>query len=433
MEATNGKVAVRSYKARQELLEVLGFSQLGDISPNLYTKMYNIYKKYEYVFSRDIASCRKLMKSNKEIVLKSLSIELNLDNLNDDEMLLLSEAFVYIKLFKLLSNSEKSAIIPSNRLTGRSSVVDTFAFKSKLDKKFLSLVAAIRSIDSKPKAYVLTFQGDIYATQLSNLREEILAVIRYAQVNRGDFVVLRLTSGGGTVTGYGLGASLLYQLRQNNIPLIVCVDEVAASGGYMMAAMANEIVAAPFAVLGSIGVMTTIPNYSERLKREGVSFEDITAGKYKRTLVPYKPATEDDRNKVKEDLEKVFTEFKSFLTKHRPKLQIKKVATGEVWSGHTALELGLCDQLNTSDNFINLLHEAGTEVLFLKHKLKDNTLDLNNLFASLAKGLVEALVSIRSTDLRVNPLVGINIEESQTDQFRRSSMAVDSSTISQIK
>eukprot|EP00595_Chromulina_sp_UTEXLB2642_P003568 CAMPEP_0196764756 /NCGR_PEP_ID=MMETSP1095-20130614/6794_1 /TAXON_ID=96789 ORGANISM="Chromulina nebulosa, Strain UTEXLB2642" /NCGR_SAMPLE_ID=MMETSP1095 /ASSEMBLY_ACC=CAM_ASM_000446 /LENGTH=372 /DNA_ID=CAMNT_0042121119 /DNA_START=458 /DNA_END=1576 /DNA_ORIENTATION=+ len=372
------------------------------------------------------------MKTNKELVLGRLQIDLNFDDLNDEEILLLSEVFVYDELFSLLSDSEKSVIVQSKQLTGLSRVVESLAYKSGLDKDDLSVIAAITSIGSKPKAYVLTFQGDIYASQLSNLREEILAVIRFAQVDRGDVVVLRLSSGGGTVTGYGLAASLLYQLRQYNIPLVVCVDEVAASGGYMMAAMANEIVAAPFAVLGSIGVVTTMPNFSERLKREGVSVEDITAGKYKRTLVPYKPATVDDRNKVKEDLEKVFTEFKSFLIKYRPKLQVDKVATGEIWSGHRALELGLCDQLNTSDDYIHLLHEAGTEVLFVKHKIKGNTIDLDKLSASLAKGLVEAIVSIRSADL-LNPLVGINIEESQTDQLKRSSLAVDSSIISQIK
>jgi serine protease SohB len=200
--------------------------------------------------------------------------------------------------------------------------------------------------------FVLTFKGDVLATQVVRLREEITAILNLANKDRGDRVVLQLNSGGGTVTGYGLASAQLLRFKDAGLPFTICIDEVAASGGYMMASVADEIIASPFAVVGSVGVIATIPNFSERLQREGVLVEDITAGKYKRTLTPYKKSNPEDRNKMKADVENILVLFKKFLKQNRPKLNVDEIATGETWQGEDAIKLGLVDSLQTSDAYL---------------------------------------------------------------------------------
>ena len=155
-------------------------------------------------------------------------------------------------------------------------------------------------------------------------------------------------------------------LQQAKIPLVVCVDEVAASGGYLMAAVADRIIASPFAVLGSIGVILSIINYSERMSREGISVEDITAGEFKRTLTPYKTPSDADRSKVQRDIDQALQLFKSFLAAHRPALDVDRVATGEVWYGSDALAKGLVDELSTSDEYILKQYKDGAQVFSVK-------------------------------------------------------------------
>jgi signal peptide peptidase SppA len=214
-----------------------------------------------------------------------------------------------------------------------------------------------------PKVFVLTFKGDVMASQVSRLREEITAILNVCDKERGDRVVLQLNSGGGTVTGYGLASAQLQRLRDVGLPLVVCIDEVAASGGYMMASVADYIIASPFAVVGSVGVIATVPNFSERLQREGVVVEDITAGKYKRTLTPYKKPNEEDRSKMKSDIEHVLVLFKSFLKSNRPMLNVDAIATGETWQGPDALKRGLVDELRTTDSYLSDLYNSGHDVL----------------------------------------------------------------------
>lgn len=232
----------------------------------------------------------------------------------------------------------------------------------------LSKISLLPSLE-KPKIFVLTFRGDIMASQVTRLREEITALEAIANKERGDRVVIRLHSGGGTVTGYGLAANELLRIKDLGLPLDICVDEVAASGGYMMAAVADRIISSPFAVVGSVGVVSSMPNFSERLQREGVSFEEVTAGKYKRTLTPYKKANEEDRRKVKEDVEVILRQFKSFIKTNRPKLDVDKIATGETWQGEEALKIGLVDELATGEKYISQLRDQmNGEVLLLAVK-----------------------------------------------------------------
>lgn len=200
------------------------------------------------------------------------------------------------------------------------------------------------------RVYVLDFKGDIMATGVESLREEVTAIVGIAEA--GDEVVVRLESPGGAVHSYGLAASQLARLREKSIPLTICVDKVAASGGYMMACVGTQIVAAPFAVIGSIGVVASMPNVHRLLEKHGVDYQDYTAGRYKRTVTVLGAVTDEGKAKLKEQLEETHDLFKDFIHKMRPALDVEAVATGEHWYGSRAVDLGLIDKLVTSDDYL---------------------------------------------------------------------------------
>lgn len=221
---------------------------------------------------------------------------------------------------------------------------------------------------ARKRIFVLDFHGDIRASGVARLREEITAIISRATPN--DEVVVRLESPGGVVHGYGLASSQLDRIRKQNIPLTVCVDKVAASGGYMMACVADKILAAPFAVLGSIGVVAQIPNLHRLLKKHDIDVELMTAGKYKRTLTVLGENTDEGREKFQSDIEDTHELFKEFVAMHRSSIDIEAVATGEVWFGSRALSRNLADELLTSDEYlVSQLDSADIyEVAYVKKK-----------------------------------------------------------------
>lgn len=205
-------------------------------------------------------------------------------------------------------------------------------------------------VPAKKRVFVLDFYGDIKASEVESLREEISTVLTLAKPT--DEVVVKVESGGGMVHSYGLASSQLARITNKNIPLTVCVDKVAASGGYMMACVANKIVAAPFAILGSIGVVAQLPNFHKILKKNDIDYEMFTAGEYKRTVTMFGENTEKGRAKFVEELEDTHVLFKEFVSEHRPQVDVVKVATGEVWFGLRAKEVNLIDELQTSDEYL---------------------------------------------------------------------------------
>jgi len=224
--------------------------------------------------------------------------------------------------------------------------------KLKLDAKAAKAKAKHGEMASanKPRVWVIDFKGSMDAHEVASLREEITAVLTVATAQ--DQVVVRLESPGGVVHGYGLAASQLQRIREKKIPLTVAVDKVAASGGYMMACVANKIVAAPFAILGSIGVVAQIPNLNRFLKNKDIDVELHTAGQYKRTLTLLGENTEEGRQKFREELNETHLLFKDFVKEMRPTLDIDQVATGEHWYGSQAQEKGLVDEVGTSDELL---------------------------------------------------------------------------------
>ena len=217
--------------------------------------------------------------------------------------------------------------------------------------------------DGKARVYVLDFDGDIKASATESMRHEITALLTLATPK--DEVVLRLESGGGMVHSYGLASSQLARIRSAGIPLTICIDKVAASGGYMMACIGTRIISAPFAILGSIGVVAQLPNVNRLLKKHDIDFEVLTAGEYKRTLTVFGENTEKGREKFQQDLDITHELFKNFVASYRPQLQIDEVATGEVWLGMAALDKQLVDELKTSDEYLS--ERAKTAEVFHLH------------------------------------------------------------------
>jgi len=198
--------------------------------------------------------------------------------------------------------------------------------------------------------FVLTFNGDIKASAVTALREEVTALLGIATPR--DEIVVKVESGGGMVHAYGLAASQLMRIRQKHIPLTVVVDKIAASGGYMMACIGNKILAAPFAIIGSIGVIVQLPNFHRLLKDKHVDYEQITAGQFKRTLTLFGENTREGREKMHEEVEEIHQLFKNLIAENRPIVDVQKVATGEHWLGSQALSLNLVDELRTSDDYL---------------------------------------------------------------------------------
>lgn len=229
-------------------------------------------------------------------------------------------------------------------------VLDKQAFKAMQKARKLQEKNRAKGGNEAPRVFVLTFHGDIKAGALEHLRHEVTAVLELAKPT--DEVVVRLESAGGMVHAYGLAASQLVRVRDAGIPLTICIDKVAASGGYMMACIGNRIMAAPFAMLGSIGVVAQLPNFNRLLKKHDIDYEMLTAGEYKRTLTLFGENTEQGRDKFKQDLETIHRLFKRFVSDYRPALDIDQVATGEVWFGADALEQKLADELKTSDQYL---------------------------------------------------------------------------------
>ena len=241
----------------------------------------------------------------------------------------------------------------------------------------------------KKKVYVINFDGDINASQTDNLREEVTAVLQTATPQ--DEVVARVESPGGVVHGYGLAAAQLLRIRERGIPLTVCVDKVAASGGYMMACVANRIVAAPFAIVGSIGVVAQVPNFHRILKKHDVDYKEYTAGEYKRTVGVLNEITPAAEAHFQERLHDTHKLFKNFVHQFRPQIDLAKVATGDYWFGEEAKLLGLVDELKTSDDYL-LSFEKDTSIFELKYEIKESLSD--RLSGVLGKAVSRAMTQI---------------------------------------
>ena len=249
--------------------------------------------------------------------------------------------------------------------TVRRAILGKAQFKQTAKRRKAERKELDKKGSQRKRVFVIDFKGDIRATATASLREEVSAILAVA--SKDDRVLVRLENAGGTVHEHGLAASQLLRIRQKDLPLIIAVDKVAASGGYLMACVASHVIAAPFAIIGSIGVIAQLPNFNRLLEEKGVDFEQVTAGRFKRTLTMFGKNTDEGREKLREEIEDVHALFKTQITTHRPQLDVEQVATGEYWYGTRALELGLIDEIQTSDDF---LAEAAAETDLYKVSYK---------------------------------------------------------------
>ena len=307
---------------------------------------------------------------------------------------------VFIPIFILISSmrhqEDLDETLKTKNLTKRyqsmANSIKTLSLSKNEKKKLKKSLKKEKKASSKSKkkpVYVLNFEGDIDASNVANLKEEINAILQ--SETKCEEIVLNLESAGGTVIGYGLAAAQLQRIRDAGINLTACVDKIAASGGYMMACVANKIVSAPFAIIGSIGVVAAIPNFHKILKKNDIDYELHTAGEYKRTITAFGETTEEGRKKFKEDLHDIHELFKDHVGKFRPSLDISKVATGEIWEGSKALEVGLIDSISTSDGYLmNLARKH--EVFEIKFEKKEKIQDkLSNLIGVLIKDSIRII------------------------------------------
>lgn len=221
--------------------------------------------------------------------------------------------------------------------------------------------------DSKKRVYVIDFNGDIRASASTALCQEITGLLNVARPQ--DEIVCRLESAGGMVHAYGYAASQLARLRAQNLPLTVSIDKIAASGGYLMSTVANTIIAAPYAIIGSVGVVAQFPNFNRLLKKHAIDYELLTAGEYKRTVSMFGSNTYKGRKKFLEELEAIHQQFKNTIVRYRPQIDIQQIATGEHWLAEKALTLNLVDQLTTSDDYLLRLAET-CDVYQVKYQIK---------------------------------------------------------------
>ena len=246
-----------------------------------------------------------------------------------------------------------------------------------------------RSEPAKRRVFVVDFVGDMAASAVFNLREEVSAILAVA--GEKDEVVLKLESPGGAAHSYGLAASQLTRIKEKGLGLTVCVDKVAASGGYMMACVGDKILSAPFAIIGSIGVVAQLPNFNRLLKKNDIDVELHTAGEFKRTLTMLGENTDAGRAKFKEELETLHRLFKEFVRKNRSQLDMDKVATGEFWMGAEALELKLVDKIGTSDQYLMDL-SANADVFEVSYRKRKPIPE--RLMSSASQGLMESLTKV---------------------------------------
>lgn len=258
-------------------------------------------------------------------------------------------------------------------------------------KKKLSKKSTEDSETEKSRVFVLTFNGDMHASETDNLREEITAILTVAKEH--DEILVKLESSGGIVHNYGFAAAQLQRITQHNINLVIAVDLVAASGGYMMACIANKIIAAPFAIVGSIGVLAQLPNFNKLLQKHNIDIEHHTSGEYKTTLTMLGKNTEKGREKFITELEDTHTLFKEFVKHNRPVVDLKKIATGEYWYGLQALDLKLIDEIKTSDDYL-IEKSKDHDIYAIEYKIHESLKDkISNVLSKATHHILEKLTN----------------------------------------
>lgn len=298
------------------------------------------------------------------------TVNLEIDSLSDD--------------FDELSEIGKQALLSKDEMK-----------KQAKEKKKAKKNKAEKKPEKTKHLFVIDFNGSSMAEEVDTLRKEITALLCIAE--KDDEVLIKVESGGGVVHGYGLAASQLKRIKDKGLKLTVSIDKVAASGGYMMACVGDRIISAPFAIVGSIGVVAQLPNFNKLLKKNDIDVEMHTAGEFKRTLTVFGENTQEGRDKFQSELEDVHVMFKDFVADNRSAVNIESVATGEYWYGLKAKELNLVDDIQTSDDFL-MQENRHFKIFKLKYAAKKNFAQKLGLAVSngVESGLSNVLTKVKT-------------------------------------
>lgn len=237
--------------------------------------------------------------------------------------------------------------------------------------------------------FVIDYVGSMMASEVVYLTAKIDAII--LKSNKDDEVVINITSPGGAVSGYGLVASQIKRLKTAGLKITATVDTVAASGGYMAAVVSDEIIAAPFAMVGSIGVVANVMIYEELLKNIGIQTNVYTSGDSKRTVVPSRVPNAEEEAKLEAQLEEIHSRFKDHVLSFRPDIDEDKVFTGQAFLAADAINFGLVDKIGTSDELLLNLYKDGHRLIEVQFIIEENI--GGSVTKQVSAGLVDAIKS----------------------------------------
>lgn len=278
----------------------------------------------------------------------------------------------------------------------------------KVIGKSPGILSSIKNVIGKSEgivrktAVLLSFNGDINATEVIEFGRAVSMIVQMKDLVSEVYIIIN--SGGGVVNGYGLLASEIERLHYSEIETYALIDQVAASGGYMAACVANHVVAAPFAYIGSIGVVSEMPNFNQILSDNGINIEQHTAGKSKRTVTPLGKITDEDRNEFKKKLERIHRSFINHVSHYRnindaDENKNSIIFSGDYWIAEETveLELGLVDEISTSQEFLlDKMKEYNIiEITFQENKTKKSKLSLLNSLTTLFSSANEIIKNIK--------------------------------------
>jgi serine protease SohB len=253
-----------------------------------------------------------------------------------------------------------------------------------------------KELDEKPLAErpiaVVSFDGDVRATK----RKIVSALIDELIVNKDKLseAVVVVNSPGGSVAEYGLLYAEMERIRAAGISLTVCIDTYAASGGYLMSLPANRIVAAPFAFVGSVGVVAYSPNIHRLLKKHDIEPRLFTAGEFKRTVTLIGDDDEEAKQHFQHQLESLHGLFLAAVKKYRTGANFEKIGTGDHWTAEESQtqNLGLVDHIATSREYLLKLN-ADRDLVHLSQKKHMLEGGLGRFAAQLSEELVDRILT----------------------------------------
>ncbi len=232
-------------------------------------------------------------------------------------------------------------------------------------------------ISTKERGGMLPFQKE--SSIVSRVREELKKAARDKRIKG---LIIRINSPGGTATASDIIYREINKFKEEKrMPVIACIMELAASGGYYVAVSADTIIAHPTSITGSIGVIALKFNAEGLMDKIGIKNETITAGDKKDFLSPLRPMTKEEREIIQNILNDLHARFMNIVAKGRKELSVEQVrglADGRVFTAEQAVQDKLIDEIGYMDDAIDLakkragIDEAKVIVYHRPYSYKNN-------------------------------------------------------------